>query len=117
MAHHIRYLANQVADLLLRKHRPLHRWMLLSETPQSCHILIHPLHSAYCLPLSIQESTGVRGNPAKTTLTLSFPGGSRSPSMLWYALCRVLLSNSHCSLPSFSNETSLTDAILLTTFL
>ena len=37
--------------------------------------------------------------------------------MLWYALCRVLLSNSHYSLPSFSNETSLTDAILLTTFL
>ena len=37
--------------------------------------------------------------------------------MLRYALCRASLSNSHYSLPSFSSETPLTDAILLTSFL
>ncbi len=34
----------------------------------------------------------MRGNPAKTTLILSFPGGSRNPSMLQYALFSVPLS-------------------------
>ncbi len=36
----------------------------------------------------------MKGNPAKTTIILSFPGESRILSMLRYALFSVLISNS-----------------------
>ena len=71
--------------------------VLLHGFPAASHqyrdLLIRPLNSAYWLPLCIQASAGVRGNPAKTTLILSFPEGSKNPSMLRYALFSVLLSN------------------------
>jgi hypothetical protein len=66
----------------------------IQQSPPLLPLLTRPLNSAYCLPLFIQESTGLRGNPAKTTLILSFPGGSRNPSILQYALFSFLLSKS-----------------------